>query len=402
MSDNSVDNTIVQTELPDNGTHGKSSKTCISELKQMKTRNMNDSKQLFEKYLQDRAMEDFKGCVPKKKCPESEFHIPTYEDYSILLSYKLKKDELKLIAKNYRLKISGTNNELLARIYSYLKMSNICTRIQSVFRGFLRRFTNRLRGPAFLNRKICNNDSDFLTGDDVDKIPANQFISYKSDDGFIYAFDCISLHNLFVSACKDRNNSSSDPLRRVSKVLVLNPYNRNRIRSGVFHSMRRLSKICKYIYKTPIDVAVETEEVVQSEMSIQDLVTRLFMKIDEYGHYTNPNWFMCLDKTNLLRLFSELADIWCYRAALSNESRRNICPSDPFRYTAMHIAFFTIENSLEIIQRKMLDIFNCLISTGITHDDRSLGVLYLLQAFTLVNRDARDAMPWLYEAVSYS
>ena len=147
---------------------------------------------------------------------------------------------------------------------------------------------------------------------------------------------------------------------------------------------------------------VETEEVVQSEMSIQDLVTRLFMKIDEYGHYTNPNWFMCLDKTNLLRLFSELADIWCYRASLSNEARRNICPSDPFRYTAMHIAFFTMESNLEIIQRKILDIFHCLITTGATHDDRSLGVLYLLQAFTLVNRDARDAMPWLYEAVAYS
>ena len=279
-------------------------------------------------------------------------------------------------------------------------MSKICIRIQSLFRGFLCRFANHLRGPGFLKRGLCNNDSDFLTGDDVKNIPANQFISYKSDDGFVYGFDCVSLHNLFISACRDKNNSVSDPSRRVSKVLVLNPYNRSRIRSGVFHNMRRLSKICKYVYRNPIDVDVDEEP--QSELSVHDLVTRLFMRLDEYGHYTNPSWFLSLDKTNLIRFFTELADIWCYRATLTGEARRNICPSDPFRYTPMHVAFFNMENNLEIIQRRILDILTCLTTTGLSQDDRSLGVIYVLQAFTLVNRDAREAMPWLYEAVAYS
>jgi len=58
---------------------------------------------LYTEYLQSKAMVDFKGLVIKKKCPDSEFVVPCITDYSMLLSYKYKKDQLKVIAKAYKL-----------------------------------------------------------------------------------------------------------------------------------------------------------------------------------------------------------------------------------------------------------------------------------------------------------
>ena len=41
--------------------------------------------------------------------------------YTTILSSKYKVQELKIIAKSYNLKISGTKSELINRIYFYLK-----------------------------------------------------------------------------------------------------------------------------------------------------------------------------------------------------------------------------------------------------------------------------------------
>ena len=34
---------------------------------------------------------------------------------------------------------------------------------------------NQLHGPAYINRSLCTNDSDFLTGDDVKDLKNSQF-----------------------------------------------------------------------------------------------------------------------------------------------------------------------------------------------------------------------------------
>ena len=98
-------------------------------------------------------MADFKTFpMPKKRCLPDDFMIPEASEYMYMLKYKFKKDQLKDIAKCYSLRVSGTNQELLSRIYTHLKMSVFAIKIQSVYRGHLQRFCNRLRGPGFLNR----------------------------------------------------------------------------------------------------------------------------------------------------------------------------------------------------------------------------------------------------------
>jgi hypothetical protein len=92
---------------------------------------------------------------------------------------------LKQITKHYKLKVSGNKKELVNRIYIYLKLSDVITRAQKVFRGYLQRKCNALHGPAFINRALCTNDSDFLTGDTFKNMNFSQFFSYKDEDEFI-------------------------------------------------------------------------------------------------------------------------------------------------------------------------------------------------------------------------
>jgi hypothetical protein len=303
----------------------------------------------------------------------------------MLLSYKYKKDQLKTIAKKYKLRVSGTNNELLSRVYTYLKLSNDAIHLQKMFRGHLQRFSNQLRGPAFLKRGMCTNSSDFLTMEEMKDIPYSQFISYQDEDGFVYGFDILSLHNL-------KTNTPGN-------AIVENPYTRSSIKKEVFDKMKRLIKVMQRIYKVSLDVKIEKES--EDNIPMSERIARLFMEIDSHGHYSCSNWFTSLDKRNLIRYVSELADIWYYRASLTPETRFMICPHDPFRHLNIFIAMLMAEQNIEVIRDRVLSVMEALIKSGSTEQNRALGVLYVLQTLTLVNTNARESMPWLYEAVAY-
>ena len=160
--------------------------------------------------------------------------IPTINTYDDISKYNYNASQLKLIAKHYKLKISGNKPQLVTRIYSYLYFSSFIIKIQKIFRGFLVKKYKMIHGPASMNRKICNNAEDFITLEPVEEINFHQFLSYKDEDGFIYGFDIISLHNLFLKS-KDYQS-------------IRNPYNRNVIPETVIKMIKsviRLSRILK-------------------------------------------------------------------------------------------------------------------------------------------------------------
>ena len=41
------------------------------------------------------------------------------------------------------------------------------------------------------------------------------------------------------------------------------------------------------------------------------------------------------------------------------------------------------------------------VNSGTDNDSKSLGAYYILGALTLVNTDAANALPWLFQSVSY-
>lgn len=342
----------------------------------------------FVSFFQMGCMVDFKGLTIKTKCPDDMFSVPTTADYRCLLSYKYKKDQLKTMAKHFSLRVAGTNGDLLTRIYTYMKMYGPTTTIQRYFRGHLRRRCNLFRGPGFLNRGLCSNGSDFLTGDEMVDIPSNQFISYTADDGYVYGFDVVSLYNLKTRVGRGEN--------------VLNPYTRSIIPACVFRQLRSLLRLSRSVYQNAIDIDIPSDDSEPVVRTMSDRVCHLFMDIDSHGHYTCHSWFMLLESRSLIRLLRELADIYGYRAMLTSEVRWQICPRDPFRRLFNTSGSLSLDTPVDALRESAMDVLETMVTSGVDEDSRALGVLYVLQALTLVSAGAREAMPWLYDAVAYN
>jgi len=318
-------------------------------------------------------------------------HVTIY-DYKKLTEYNYNIQQLKIIAKSYKLKLSGNKKELINRIYIFLFLSSYIIKIQKLFRGRLQRKFNAFFGPALQNREVCTNNTDFVTMEDLKDIPYGQFYSFKDNDGRIYGFDIASIYNLIYKNIDSIN---------ISKIGGVNPYNRNKIPTFVMIDLKmiiRTSKILKILINLDFENDIGN---VSTSKSVEMKALALFQNIDSLGNYSSPEWFLTLNRNQLIKFLRELSDIWNYRAQLSNEVKQNICPpiGDPFRN--INISYIMNETDLLNIKKNILDILEKFVNTGIDRDSRTLGSYYVLGALTLVNESAASSLPWLFQSVSF-
>jgi hypothetical protein len=313
--------------------------------------------------------------------------IPTINNYTEMTRYNFNLSQLKIIAKKYKLKISGNKNQLITRIYSFLYFSSYIIKIQRLFRGNIARKYKLLHGPAAFNRKLCTNNDDFITMEPVEEINYHQFISYKDEDGFIYGFDIISLHNLFLKS-KDIES-------------IKNPYNRNIIPESVIKTIKSIIKISKILN---IHINLHYEDDIQNvsiEKMLELRALSLFQNIDALGNYSNSQWFLSLSRNQLIKFLRELSDIWIYRAQITPETKRNICPpsGDPFRNLNMH--YILTEENMINVKKVVLEVLEKIVNSGVDKDSKALGACYVLGALTLVNYDAATSIPWLFQSFGH-
>ena len=329
--------------------------------------------------------------VKLKKVSNDDVVVPTIDNPDAMNQYNYNREQLKSFAKHYRLKQSGNKNELFSRVYYYLLLSRTATMVQKLCRGHLWRAYEKCHGPAYKNRSLCVNETDFLTMDPVKEIPSNQFYSFKDDDGFVYGFDVVSLFNL--------NNKIFYYRDRETK----NPYNRNPIPDHVVANMKKMIRMGKAL-NVPVNVVIEDNSQPAAEKSVETRCMDLFHTIDSMGHYTSSEWFMTLNLRSLRKLIRELTEIWNYRANIPLQVRRQICPphGDPFR-NLRYAELFAMEGeeNIETQKKMVLSVLEKLVYSGTTDENKSLGAYYVLGALTMVNRDAATAMPWLYESFVY-
>ena len=319
------------------------------------------------------------------KISDDNIIIPTMKNYNDITNYNYNVSQLKIIAKNYKLKISGNKNELVSRIFTFLYLSSYIIKIQKVFRGHIVKRYIKLHGPAATKRNLCTNSTDFVSMEPLEEIKFNQFLSYKDEDGFIYGFDITSLFNLFSKNGNINNN----------------PYNRNKIPDTILKNIKTLLRLSK-ILKIKIVLDLEDESPGIPEEKVVELrALSLFQNIDSLGNYSNCNWFLSLNRNQIIKLVRELADIWSYRAQLSVETKRAICPpnGDPFRN--LNMSLIHISQNFNIVRKVVLEVLEKLVNTGVDKDSKSLGAYYVLGALTLVNQDAATSLPWLFQSLNY-
>jgi len=354
----------------------------------------------FSKLKFNEMIDDYMSIISKKcdclinsskgiKVSDEELKIPTIKNYKTLLNNNYSLNQLKGFVKHYKLRITGNKNELMNRIFCYLHLSSFAIKIQKTMRGsFVQKYI-KLHGPAYKNRNLCTNDSDFVTMESFDNLSIHQFFSYKDLDGFIYGFDIASIYHLFN---KDNNWSN---------VAVKNPYTRNIIPNMVIRNIIKLRRLSRII-KTHINLVIEDDtQNISQPKAVELRALELFQKIDSLGNYSDPQWFLSLSRNQLLKFVRELSDIFNYRAQLTNEIKRNICPPNGNPFIELNIYHIQTEEDMTKVKRYILEILEKLVNSGINEDSKSLGSYYVLAALTLVNDTAAEALPWLYHSVTY-
>jgi hypothetical protein len=319
----------------------------------------------------------------KLKTNDEEIKIPNMKSYNELHCKNYNVAQLKSFAKHYKLKISGSKQELINRIYNHLYCSSYIIKIQKNFRRWLVQKYKNLHGPAYINRKLCTNVNDFITLEPVEEISFHQFFSYKDTDSFIYGFDINSLHN----SCLKSDST--------------NPYNRNLLPIRVLQNIENLIRLSKLL-KINVNLNFEDDtKNVSDEKAVELRALSVFQNIDLLGNYSNANWFLSLNRIKLTKFVGELINIWNYRAQLQIEIKRKICPpyGNPFRN--LHFNYVTTEENLLNVKKTILEVIEKLVNSGIDRDSKTLGCYYVLGSLTLVNADAATSMPWLFQSFSH-
>ena len=278
-----------------------------------------------------------------EKIDETVVSIPTINCYNDIIKYNYNLNQLKSFAKHYGLKISGNKKELITRIYTFLNLSSYIIKIQKVFRGKLVRNIVAAYGPALRNRKVCTNETDFVSMDLLTEIPYNQFFSYKDVDGIIYGFELSSIYNLI---CKNMN------INNINKEIT-NPYNRQNIPDFVYGNIKKIIRLSK-ILNIKIELFIEQATNLSDDKTIELRALALFQNINALGNYSDSTWFLSLNRQNLIKYVREIVDIWNYRLQISDETKRKICPpnGDPFRN--INVASIFTEPHLNNVKKTIL------------------------------------------------
>lgn len=339
---------------------------------------------------------DLQKINKKKKDINADNDINTnlvkLHEYNKLIENNYSLPQIKNICKQFGLKVGGTKQELLLRAYSHMRLNVYAIKLQKhIRRNFVKRFL-KLHGPIF-NHKYnnnnkstiqCTNNSDFYTMEPLEDIHPLQLFSYKDDDGFIYGFDIVSIHNLI---CKSDGNPT-------------NPYNRNELSYGVRSDLLALIFLSFIInFDLQLELDEDTDEIDENK-AVELEALRLFQMINALGNYSDIKWFMDLNQAQLVKFYRELVDIWNYRAQISENVKADICP--PFGYPFAHLSRMPMNHlaALEInmLRNHMLIIIDKFVTSGINNESKSLGAIYVLGALTLVSSDAAATMPWLFQS----
>jgi hypothetical protein len=309
--------------------------------------------------------------------------------------------ELRTLCSHYGIKKSGTKPELTQRIYTHLKQSYYIVRIQRIFRNFISGKYRALCGPGYLHTSDCVNDTDFYTFDKLCEIKPTELFTYRDNDDKVYGFHIASIFHLVISSYPN----------------ITNPYNRKLIPAAIINNLYE-----KLIYGSLLGfrVSVKLDDPDEEEPGVVTSATNrtsggisrekqeelfivdLFQHINTLGNYSDSEWFIALQRAELIRFIRNVHDIWYYRANLSQEMKERICPpsGNPFVLNNAHVNLnvLTLLTDPEI-RTICVSIIERMVRRGVSREDQCLGAFYVLATLTIVSQDARNALPWLYEAV---
>tara|TARA_Y100000748_G_scaffold234440_1_gene198392 strand:+ start:3008 stop:3928 length:921 start_codon:yes stop_codon:yes gene_type:complete len=301
------------------------------------------------------------------------FKLIEYTDYQYINQYNYTIPQLKQLCRHHHLRLGGNKSVIKERLYTSLYRNFSAFKIQSAWRKSLYHKLCMYK-QIYADRKPVNS-TDFYTLDTLDKLP------------HVYRFNILEKEHMYCFH-----------IHSFQKLLTKkeNPYTRSNITQDIierFHKHYKLLSLLGLLFSDEIEEITPAQQLTQKILSV-------FQRIESLGFYIDTEWFHQLTPLKLLKYIKELYDIWTYRANLSPETKRAICPpnGNPF-----HNVYINNINYLEPDKLKWmtLNIIEQFIKNNASRGDQYLGACYVLQALTLVSQNAADSLPWLYQTVIY-
>jgi len=329
--------------------------------------------------------------------PQTNIIIFKASEHEKMKNTKYSLAELRSLCCHYGIKKSGTKTDLTQRIYTHLRNSFYIVKIQRFFRKYISMKYYQLSGPGYLHTNECVNDTDFYTFDTLSQIRPTELFTYRDSDNKVYGFHIASIFHLIITSYPN----------------ITNPYNRKIIPAGIINNLYekliygsllgfRVSVKLNDEEKTSTDVSSANTNGLSREKQEELFIVDLFQHINTLGNYADSEWFIALQRVELIRFIRNIYDIWYYRANLTQEIKERICPpaGNPFVINNAHVNLnvLTLLSDADI-RTICVSIIDHMARRGVTREDQCLGAFYILATLTIVSQDARNALPWLYEAV---
>lgn len=331
---------------------------------------------------------------------------------------------LKYTLKQCGLHVSGNKRDLITRMKKHYMQIQNAIHIQRCFRGFLVRESEKMRGPAYKTRYICNNETDFQTMELLTNLPREVFFSYEDLNGFVYGFNVFSLLTMFK-----RNRSN-----------FINPYNREDIPFSAIQCIFSLYKKILILYPDfnplienigdfvvnnnitptssplltaelddgiligeepqienhhPLSSPTESHTLFPEMIGHNEFCNSLFERISHLiDGDANPQWFLQLNSNDLYRFYHYYYIWWTHSSELSEELKTEICGiSDTF----IVLNELDEHGTTEYYQSICLSVIESMIYTGVDEYHCKLGAEHVIMILTVVSRHARRIWPELFD-----
>jgi hypothetical protein len=316
----------------------------------------------------------------------------------------------KLINKsdNSKFRLIINNITILESFFKTLLRINLnmdkIIKLQRWIKTKLSIYSNRLHGPAMLDRTLCVNDTDFVTLDNLIEIPDEYFISFNDKKNFIYGFSLDSSidllfksdENYYENFLKQTQNTITyhqyikTLYNHYNKIKINNPYTRFLIDGRTKYRIIKL--YARKMFKNGT-IKPSVEEIVDIKTAVRNKCFAVFQKIDMFGYFTNTCWLMDENVKVIKHFYKKLAMLWNFEFGLNNTARYNISRTHNL-FDNLHDIVVSRADKYHLLD-KILTTLNILVTNGNTESDRNSGAIMILYALSEITPQCVQANPWL-------
>jgi hypothetical protein len=134
------------------------------------------------------------------------------------------------------------------------------------------------------------------------------------------------------------------------------------------------------------------------EQRFNQVLVRVFQKIDMLGHYTDIAWFQNMSLHDLNNFYKGAYDIFAFRAQLSPEIRRKIVKDGILFQNFIGNLHYIQERNKHMLQYEILREIERILDEGEDKDSKILGITLVLTVLVECSYAAALALPHLVQS----